>query len=129
MINDVVYEAAAQSGNAETIQNLDKARRKTIVSVDRTIDNLETPTAEVDPDSPSFDVKDMFNNALNISDGDSGHLTTLHVSPSDTTTPWYRGLINVAMFNIRVIERYNGSSKELLALVLLKRSKTNSLTV
>ena len=30
VINDVVYEAAAQSGNAETVESLDKARRKSI---------------------------------------------------------------------------------------------------
>ena len=111
VVNDVVYEAAAQSGDAETAETLEKARRKSIA---QPIAGLEVPEDDsVAASEENFDVKNMFNKALQIKEGDSGHLTTLHVSPSDTTTPWYRGLINVAMFNIRVIERYNGSSKEL----------------
>ena len=37
------FEAAAQSGNAETVENLDKARRRSIVSVDKPSVDLDAP--------------------------------------------------------------------------------------
>ena len=128
VINDVVYEAAAQSGNAETIENLENARRKSIaVSIDKPISDLE------EDDSSHFDVRKMFDKALQIKENDPGHCRILHVSPGDTSTPWYHGLINVAMYNIRVIEKYNGSAKELWSRMFekptqVKRQDVHSIT-
>ena len=50
----------------------------------------------------------MFDRALQIKEGDPGHLKVLHVPPSDTSTPWHHGFLNVAMYNIRVVEKYYG---------------------
>ena len=111
VINDVVYEAAAQSGNAETVEALEKARRKSIA---QPIGDLEVPEDDsVAASEENFDVKNMFNKALQIKEGDPGHLQRLYVSPSDTSTSWWHGFLNVGMYNIRVIQKFNGSSKEL----------------
>ena len=111
VINDVVYEAAAQSGNAETVEALEKARRKSIA---QPIGDLEVPEDDsVAASEENFDVKNMFNKALQIKEGDPGHLQRLYVSPSDTSISWWHGFLNVGMYNIRVIQKFNGSSKEL----------------
>ena len=53
----------------------------------------------------SFDVKNMFNKALQIKEGDPGHLQRLYASPSDKSTSWWRGLLNVGMYNIAAEKR------------------------
>ena len=102
-INKIVFEAAAQSGNKETVAELDGVRR-TSVGASQAID-IAGATSKLD-------VVGLFFTALNVKAGDSPHPKFLFVGPADGVQ-WTLGLLNVAFFNIRVHQEFQQRVREL----------------
>ena len=102
-INKIVFEAAAQSGNKETVAELEGARRASVGA---------SQVVEVEGTTSKFDVVGLFFTALNVKSGDSPHPKFLFVGPADSVQ-WTLGLLNVAFFNMRVRQEFQQRAREL----------------
>ena len=102
-INKIVFEAAAQSGNKETVAELEGARRASVGA---------SQFVDVEGATSKFDVVGLFFAALNVKSGESSHPKFLFVGPADGVQ-WTLGLLNVAFFNIRVRQELQQRAREL----------------
>ena len=102
-INKIVFEAAAQSGNKETVAELDGVRRASVGA---------SQAIDIAGATSKFDVVGLFFTALNVKAGDSPHPKFLFVGPADGVQ-WTLGLLNVAFFNIRVHQEFQQRVREL----------------
>ena len=102
-INKIVFEAAAQSGNKETVAELEGTRRTSVGA---------SQVVEVEGATSKFDVVGLFFAALNVKSGDASHPKFLFVGPADGVQ-WTQGLLNVAFFNIRVHQEFQQRVREL----------------
>lgn len=104
-VNKVVFEAAAQSGDKATVAKLEGFRRASITSATPTEPEQKHPAS-------AFDVLDLFYSALNVKPTEACHPRYLFVGATEEVS-WTLGLLNVAFFNIRVLQEFQLRVKEL----------------
>lgn len=114
-VNKVVFEAAAQSGDKATVAKLEGYRR----------DSVASPSSTDAHPAAAFDVEALFYTALNVKPTEQCHPKYLFVRSTEDT-PWTQGLLNVAFFNIRVLQEFQLRIKELYQRMHTATSLTRS---